>query len=60
MAGFPKGDLGGMTNSYASNFVYVHLMRNFSLEETQLAKKAYEKVLNSFTPIRFWAGTKIE
>jgi hypothetical protein len=37
----------GTTNfcNHASNFVYVHLMRNFTIEETLLAKRAYEKVL---------------
>lgn len=30
---------------HVSNFVYVHLMRNFTLEETLMAKKAYEKVM---------------
>ena len=28
---------------HVSNYVYVHLMRDFSLEETLLVKKAYEK-----------------
>ena len=30
---------------HVSNYVYVHLMRDFSLGETLLAKKAYEKLL---------------
>ena len=48
MAGFPTSDrIWGKTNfcDHVSNFVYVHLMQNFTLEETLLAKKAYEKVL---------------
>jgi hypothetical protein len=37
----------GCTTFYdhVSDYVYVHLMRNFTLEETLLAKKAYEKFL---------------
>lgn len=31
---------------HVSNFVYVHLMRNFTMDETLLAKKAYEKLLH--------------
>ena len=30
---------------HVSNYVYVHLMRNFTLEETLLAKAAFEKLL---------------
>jgi hypothetical protein len=30
---------------HVSNFVYAHLMWNFTLKETLLAKQAYEKVL---------------
>lgn len=30
---------------HVSNFVYVHLMRNFTSDETLQAKKAYEKIL---------------
>ena len=30
---------------HVSDYVYVHLMRDFSLEETLLAKEAFEKVL---------------
>ncbi len=48
MEGFPTGDrIWGTTNFcyHVSNFVYVHLMRNFTLEETLLAKRAYKKVL---------------
>jgi len=37
----------GTTNfcDHVSDFVYVHLMHNFTLEETLLAKRAYGKVL---------------
>jgi hypothetical protein len=48
MAGFLTSNrIWGTLNfcSHTSNFVYVHLMRNFTLEETLLAKQAYEKVL---------------
>jgi hypothetical protein len=48
MAGFLASDrIWGTTNfcDHASNFVYVQLMRNFTLEETLLANRAYEKVL---------------
>ena len=48
MAGFLTNDrIWGTTNfcDHVSDFVYVHLMRNFNLEETLLAKRAYEKVL---------------
>jgi hypothetical protein len=48
MAGFPTSDrIWGTTIfcDHVSNFVYVHLMRNFTLEETLLTKHAYEKVL---------------
>jgi hypothetical protein len=48
MSGFPTSDcIWGTTNfcDHASDFVYVHLMRNFTLEETLLAKRAYEKIL---------------
>jgi hypothetical protein len=48
IAGFPTSDrIWGMTIffDHVSNFVYVHLMRNFTLEETFLAKHAYKKVL---------------
>ena len=31
--------------NHVSNFFYVHLMRDFTLEETLLAKRAYEKLL---------------
>ncbi len=31
--------------NHISNFVYVHLMRHFTLAETLLAKRAYKKVL---------------
>ena len=30
---------------HVSDFVYVHLMRDFTVEETLLAKKAFEKLL---------------
>lgn len=45
MAGFPTRDqIWGTTNfcDYVSGFVYVHLVCNFMLAETLLAKKAYE------------------
>jgi hypothetical protein len=48
MSGFPTSNrIWGTTNfcDHASNFVYVHLRRNFTLEETLLAKRAYEKIL---------------
>lgn len=48
MAGFLTSDrTWGATTfcDHVSDFVYVHLMRNFTLEETLLAKKAYEKLL---------------
>ena len=48
MSGFPTSNrIWGTTNfcDHASNFVYVHLIRNFTLEETLLAKRAYEKIL---------------
>ena len=48
MAGFPTSDrIWGTTNfcDHVSNFVYVHLMRNFTLAEMLLAKCAYKKVL---------------
>ncbi len=48
MAGFPISDrIWGMTIfcNHVSNFVYVHLMRNFTLAEMLLAKCAYKKVL---------------
>jgi hypothetical protein len=48
MAGFLTSDrIWGTTNfcDHASDFVYVHLMRNFTLEETLLTKRAYKKVL---------------
>jgi len=48
MAGFLTSNrIWGTTNfcDHTSDFVYVHLMRNFTLEETLLAKRAYEKVL---------------
>jgi len=48
MAGFLTSDhIWGTMNfcDHASNFVNVHLMRNFTLKETLLAKRAYEKVL---------------
>ncbi len=48
MAGFPTSNrIWGTTFfcNHVSNFVYVHLMRNFTLAETLLAKHAYEKVL---------------
>jgi hypothetical protein len=48
MAGFPTSDgIWGTTIfcNHISNFVYVHLMRNFTLAENLLAKRAYEKVL---------------
>jgi hypothetical protein len=48
MAGFPTSNrIWGATNfcDHVSNFVYVHLMQNFTLEETLLAKRAYTKVL---------------
>jgi hypothetical protein len=48
MAGFPTSDrIWGTTHfcNHVSNFVYVHLMWNFTLGETLLAKHAYEKVL---------------
>ena len=48
MAGFLTSDrIWGATTfcDHVSDFVYVHLMRNFTLEETLLAKKAYEKLL---------------
>jgi hypothetical protein len=49
MAGFPTSDrIWGTTNfcDHVSGFVYVHLMRNFTLEETLSAKRAYEKLLH--------------
>eukprot|EP00957_Ditylum_brightwellii_P058477 4434635-Ditylum_brightwellii.AAC.1 len=30
---------------HVSDYIYVHLMRNFTLAKTPLAKKAYEKLL---------------
>jgi hypothetical protein len=48
MAGFFASDwIWGTTIfcNHFSNFVYVHLMWNFTLEETLQAKRAYEKVL---------------
>ena len=48
MAGFLTSDrIWGATTfcDHVSDFVYVHLMRNFTLEETLLAKKAWEKLL---------------
>ena len=48
MAGFFTSDrIWGTMNfcDHTSDFVYVHLMRNFTLEETLLAKQAYENVL---------------
>ena len=48
MAGFLTSDrIWGTTNfcDHASDFVYIHLMRNFTLKETLLAKRTYEKVL---------------
>ena len=31
--------------NHASDYVYVHLMRDFTLEETLLAKRAWEKTI---------------
>ncbi len=46
MAEFPTSNRGARQNcNHVSNFVYVHLMRNFTLKETLLAKRAYKKVL---------------
>ncbi len=48
MAGFPTSDrIWGTTIfcNHVSNVGYVHLMRNFTLEETLLEKRAYKKVL---------------
>jgi hypothetical protein len=48
MAGFPTSNrIWGTTFfcNHVSNFVYVHLMRNFTLEETLFAKRAYKKAL---------------
>ena len=48
MAGFLTSNrIWGTTNlgDHMSDFVYVHLMHNFTLKETLLAKRAYEKVL---------------
>ena len=50
MSGFPTSNrIWGTTHfcDHASNFVYIHLMRNFILKETLLAKtkRAYEKIL---------------
>jgi hypothetical protein len=48
MAGFPTSDrIWGPENfcDHISNCVYVHLMQNFTLAETLLAKCAYKKVL---------------
>jgi hypothetical protein len=48
MAGFSTSDrLWGTTHfcNHVSNFVYVHLMCNFTLEEMLLAKRAYKNVL---------------
>ncbi len=48
MAGFPTSNrIWGTTIfcNHASNFIYVHLMQNFTLEETLLEKQAYEKIL---------------
>jgi hypothetical protein len=48
MAGFLTSYcIWGTTNfcDHASDFVYVHLIRNFTLKETLLTKRAYEKVL---------------
>jgi hypothetical protein len=48
MADFPtsNGIWGTMIFcNHVTNFVYVCLMRNFTLAETLLAKRAYEKVL---------------
>ena len=48
MSGFPTSDHIWCTTNFcdhASDFVYVHLMRNFTLDETLLAKRAYEKIL---------------
>jgi hypothetical protein len=48
MAGFLTSNrIWGTTNfcNHVSNFVYVHLMRNFALAGTLLGKRAYKKVL---------------
>jgi hypothetical protein len=48
MAGFPTSDRIWSTTKFCNhirNFVYVQLMRNFTLEKTLLAKRAYKKVL---------------
>jgi hypothetical protein len=48
MAGFLTSDcIWGTTNfcDHASDFIYIHLMHNFLLKETLLAKRAYEKIL---------------
>jgi hypothetical protein len=48
MSGFPTSDCIWGTTSFCdhtSDFVWVHLMRNFTLEETLRAKRAYEKIL---------------
>ena len=49
MAGFLTNErLWGTTTfvDHVSDFVYVHLMKNFTLEETLKAKRAYEKLLH--------------
>jgi len=48
MSGFLTGDrIWGATTfcDHVTDYVYVHLMRNFTLAETLLAKTAYEKLL---------------
>ena len=48
MSGYLTSDrIWGCTTfcDHVSDFVYVHLMRNFTLAKTLLAKKAYEKLL---------------
>ena len=48
MSGFLTSKrIWGCTNfvDHASDFVYVHLMRDFTVDETLLAKRAYEKLL---------------
>ncbi len=52
MAGFPTSNrIWGTTIfcNHVSNFVYVHLMQNFTLVETLLAKHAYEGSSASWT-----------